>query len=746
KENLLQIHSSLELRNEFLEFLKTNESFGFFFIKNILTDYVLTFNLINEILSKNPAINNTLKFREYLKKQGVSNSIESNITIRNPIIQKGIFYQFLPKFFKSQEEFDAETGKYTLFLKVISSCYDLKIFNLKSIQKIVENRTLITTIYESKEKKLMSSYESYELSDLSYQIIEEKLDYYSNTEPPVIKPKLLQTFLVSEVQDFTVLLRNNKETLENLKKISYIAKRLGYDSGELLNVVILVPNLSNREKGTLVSALINVFKDNLISVKRFLGSGLIKAFSRKNFYDLEQREFFYTKDLFNQFFLNVKNILGDIQKPLLETQKKQHEGFWSKTKNISYLIKEVEDRVGSETVNISVKILRELSEFHNSLIKNLLNTENFKESQEKFYFKNCIKSIDFLPSFQNFGMSQYLLYFYPTDTNQIDFKLILNNSFQVVCYPAQADNSSSFLIQYIYPFRNPGISTYINVLTKSKKIIREYSLFFIKKFYQIFHFNYNLGPEGWDIDPNRFKIYFQNVLFNPDYNVQIPSLREYNVGDLNSLNYFGPNSSEFKALSQIYSWKSLDIKSYLTRRYFKINTSITDMLKEGLIQPFLTLKNLDLVEEITIVLPDVKKEHNESILKIFSFFNIGFIYEMEGEYFIHGFDDIIKFDNGIMIKLYLPDCQIEEFERLFDLLFEYMEIDHYIILNDLIDGKPLIDSTFHGLKFLDSYNPLTNLIWNDKDKRWRNHKLFDENFKHAYPDLLYGKKNYDLET
>ena len=138
-------------------------------------------------------------------------------------------------------------------------------------------------------------------------------------------------------------------------------------------------------------------------------------------------------------------------------------------------------------------------------------------------------------------------------------------------------------------------------------------------------------------------------------------------------------------------------------------------------------------------------ELNENIKEIFSFFNVGFIYEMEGEYYIHGFEDVIKFENGVMIKLYFPDCQIDEFEKLFDLLFEYMEIDYYLILHDLIEGKNLLKNTFNSLKFLDSYNPLTNLIWNDKDKKWRNHKLFDENFKPVYPDLFYGKKTYDLD-
>jgi len=188
----------------------------------------------------------------------------------------------------------------------------------------------------------------------------------------------------------------------------------------------------------------------------------------------------------------------------------------------------------------------------------------------------------------------------------------------------------------------------------------------------------------------------------------------------------------------------LDIKSYLTRRYFNINKSIRELLKKELIQPFISLKNLDLVEEITIILPDVNKKHNESIFKIFSFFNIGFIYEMEGEYYIHGFEDVVKFENGMMIKLFFPDCQFDEFEKLFDLLFEYMGIDHYLILNDLVDGENLIKSTFNDLKFLETYNPLTNLIWNDKDKRWRNHKLFNENFEPVYPDLFYGKNKHNL--
>jgi len=746
KTNLLIIHSSPELRDSFLTFLKINASFGFFYIKNMLAKYIILIDLIKEILTKNPFIKNVPEFLAFIKENGVSYSIESNVTFNDSKIRQTIFKEFLPLYFKSKERFAKEITKYANFFKIFSSCYELKIFNLESIRMIAKDKSLLNTIFKSKEEKLMSYYENYELSEITYQLIEDKLNNFLNNLPPVIKPNLLINIQHSKAQYFALLLKNNAETVENLNNISYIAKRMGVGFSNLIYAGLFLPYLKSEEKSILISLFKNIFKENLISVKRYVYSGLQRAFSRKDFYDLEQKEFFYTRDLFGQFFLNMRKVLGEVQKPLIEAQKIQQNIIWSNEKDVSNLIKTVEDRVREERVDLSVTKLNDLVEFHNKLNDSLLNLSKYKKSQEKSFFKNCIKTIDFVPSFQDFGLSKYFLYFYPTDINKIDFKLLLNNSFQTISYPAQFDNSYSFLIQYIYPYRNPGISPYLNWLTKSKKIVREYCLFFIKKFYQILHFDYNLSSEGWDLDPNRFKIYFQNILFNPEYKFQIPDLKEFNIGDVNRSNYLGPNSSEFKEISQIYSWKSLDIKSYLTRRYFKINTSITELLKKGLIQPFISLKNLDVVEEITIILPDVKKEHNESILKIFSFFNIGFIYEMEGEYYIHGFDEVIKFENGIMIKLFFPDCQIDEFEKLFDLLFEYMEIDHYLILNDLVDGENLVKSTFNGLKFLETYNPLTNLIWNDKDKIWRNHKSFNENFEPVYPDLFYGKKNYDLDS
>lgn len=61
-----------------------------------------------------------------------------------------------------------------------------------------------------------------------------------------------------------------------------------------------------------------------------------------------------------------------------------------------------------------------------------------------------------------------------------------------------------------------------------------------------------------------------------------------------------------------------------------------------------------------------------------------------------------------------------------------MEIKHYVILTDLVSDKTLLKSVYGNINFLKEYNPLLNLIWNDKDMIWINHKLFTENFNPIY--------------
>ncbi len=76
-------------------------------------------------------------------------------------------------------------------------------------------------------------------------------------------------------------------------------------------------------------------------------------------------------------------------------------------------------------------------------------------------------------------------------------------------------------------------------------------------------------------------------------------------------------------------------------------------------------------------------------------------------------------------------------------IFQYLKVEKYLILTDLVSGDYLLRSvygsnTYH--KFIKKYNPLQNLIWKPRAKKWMNHKLFSKTFEYLYPELILKEK------
>jgi len=727
-----------------LNFINTYKNFGFFYIKSFLEDLLILVKIVNRILFSNLKVNNSFQIQDIIKNKKIGQSLEEYIILNTKKLRKIVFNELLPIYFKSKAKYYDIIKKYKNFYELFNSCYNLKLFNLDAIKEIVEKEHLIERLYEKKEQKFKKLYKKYKLHSITSQEIDNRLEKYLNHKPPQIQPKLITTIptaLFTE-ENLDIILIESKETLNLLKKLKiYFPNVTITQSKNLISninnffVEISTPYLTTKEKAQLFSVISNNFEENIFYGKFYLWSGYIDALSSKNFYDFDQKDFFYTKDLFEQFFRYIQNKCGSQLEISEERRFNPKDRLWSKEKSIIDLVNKVNDRISKENLNFNIIYLNRLLDFNLELKKYLQEVLRFKDIKEEYFFQNYIKSINFIPALQNFGLSQYYVYFYPTDINQIDLKLLLLNTFQKIRYPAGIDDSTSLFIKYIMPYNSPNLK-YLNWLVKAKKIIREYCIFFIKKVYQICHFDYNLKPEGWSYDKDRFKIYMQNILFNPNYNIQIPKIKEFIISNKSISSYFGPESPEYESLTQIYNWKPIDIKSYLATTKYAIVNHITNLLKKNLIFPYLSLKNLDLHNKILIILPNVKPELNKTLVKIFNFFNYGFIYEIEGEYYIYGFPDEIKFENGLMIKLYLPKCELHEFVKLFDLLFEYLEFKDYLILNDLVDGSQLIKSIYGELDFLKKYNPLKNLKWNPKDKKWMNPKLFTQKFEPIYPDLF----------
>jgi hypothetical protein len=739
KKNLNKIHSTLNFRNRILELIDKYKFHGFFFIRQLLDNYVILFELIQNLLSKNSTLTNYFKFQEFVRRYGISKTIENNIL--PAVFNKKTIQQIISLYFNSIDAFNEKVEEYRKIRKIFYSFSDLKIFNLDQIKSIINDNSIIQKIYLRKEEKLEHEYEQYKTKEITYKLIYHKLENYLDNEPPIIKPFLLNSLSLPKIKmNIAFILKDTMHVREKIKKLVKFFPRVeinnlfDYKTNEkFIQIQLQCSYFNSKETRLLISILHKKFAHNIQFLKFYYTSISRPAFSLTDYYDLEQEDFYYTQDLFEQFYLYISKLFDVNVSPIKELGRIDLQNYWKK-RNISYLISHIEKRISKEHIDFNFKSISKLFEFHNHLKDNLINVEVFKAIKKEYFYNNYITAVKFIPVFQAFGFGQYFLYFYPLDLGSIDFKHFLHNSFQKIKYTALLGNTNSFLINFIWPYNNPN-DKILNWFTKSKKIIREYCLFFIKKVYYLFHFEYNLSVSGWNLDFNKFRVHFERILFESKYHIPAPKLKEINVGDLNVTEYFPPDSPEYKALSNLYSWKSLDVKSYLGTRY-NIVKDIIELLEKELIFPYIIPKNLDLIKKIYIILPNVKKEYNEKLLEIFSFFNIGFIYEIEGEYYIHGFNEEVKFENGLMIKIHLPDCQLDEFETLFDLIFEYLGIPHYVILNDLVDGKNLLRSIYGNLDFLKSYNPLKNLIWNNKDKIWINHKLFDGKFNKIYPDLL----------
>jgi len=746
KNTLSEFHVNKDLKEKFLEFLDNNSKFGFFFTRTMLAEYLTTIRILERILQSNPHVKNLTQFQELLNSQTITSLIEDNLILGNRKILKVIFRDFIVFYFTSKTRYQERISKYQKFSELMNVCYNLKIFNLDSIKSIVLNKDLVNEIYQKKEEKLQKSHEKYKLYDITSQRIDDLLNAFLDSVPPLISPLLISTIITKHmVKDYLELIVvNSEETRQKVEIIkSYFPRILLnvtedlFVNREHLYIEISAPQLTSKEKEHLFSIFFNTFRGTLLYMNSFIWSGIIKGFSSKSFYDFDAKDYFYTADLFKDYFLFVKTIFGAKLKALEEKPTPSEAFFWSTEKEMNSLIKSTEREDYLRTPDLTLFHLNNLLTFSQNLRSFLLDEAKLKVAKQEYYFKNYVNSIKFLPAFHKFGLEQFYLFIFPANLEELDLELLLINSFQKIRYPLSLDRSHSLLIEYIMPYRNPNLS-YLHWLVKSKKNIREYCAFFLKKVHTLFHLSFNLVSdlEGWNYSADKFKIYMQNILFNPKYDIHLPEVKTFDLGENKLENIYGPDSAEYTSLIHCYNRDSLDVKSYLGTKHSTTITHILNLLEKKLVFPYISYKNVDLDNKLHILLPNVKREVIEVLIKIFSFFNLGVIYEIEGEFYIHGFSEEIKFENGLFIKLYFPSCEVSEFFTTFSKLFDYLGIDYHMFLYDLADGNNLLKSIYGSTDFLKSYNPLKNLIWNDKDRIWINHKLFDEKFEKLYPDLL----------
>jgi hypothetical protein len=744
KESVKNIRENRHILKNFIIFIEGNKNFGFFYIKEILVKLIDTTEDIIDIIHRNN-IKRFYDLRVFLTNKTLSKNLNQNLKLKNNIIRNLILNDLFPDYFTNNKRFMKNKEVFEMFKNFISSCENLRIYNLGSILRIIQEKNLINHIFLTKEKKLGKSYQKNILLDFSKESLQKKLESYIFREPPLIKPILISTISVGTFAKYylQIVTKKNNRTLGIWETIKSYFPRIFHNYGDsylsdidTLSTHLWLYNITPYEKFEFISIIYNLFKEDLISLRRYFFDGFFKPYSRKDFYDFEKIEFFYTQDLFHEFFKYIKAIFGNKKQISKHMKNKKEFMFWdNEEKTFNWLIHEIKDRSSREAIDFSLVKFEKLKIFHQKLRSVLLNNKRLNIMNKAEFFQQYIDNIYFIPNYQKFGFSYYFLYINPSNLDEIDFKLLFINTFDQIKYPGYIDKSKSLLINYFFPYRNPN-SSYLNWLTKSKKNINEYCLFHLKKVYQLFHFDYNIGPEGWDLNPNRFISFYQSILTDSNYSLKPSLIKEYQVANLRTREIYPPGSEEYRNLTELYTYQKKDLKTLLSLNNLSQIEDVELLLKKDLIFPYINLQNLGLIETLVIILPDVNREIIPKIIRIFSFFNFGFIYETEGSYYMKGYKDEKYFEYGLVIQLELPDTDLGEFIQNFNQIFQYFDIENYLILNDLLDGKTLLENVYGNLDFLKQYNPLNNLEWNEKDKIWMNSKLFDEEFNFLYPELV----------
>ena len=695
KDSLQLFQKSNDLRNRLIRLIDKNRIEGFFFVKRKIENYVDSLKILEVFISTNPEINTISKFNVALNTKFNQFTINERKILKLNYIERSIIQNLVPSFFKSKGLYLQAKSVYTNFSKIFNSFYNLKIFNLNTIKDVILNQELIETMLEVKDNRLKEVYEKFKLYKMSGKLIDEKIRKFLSYKPPIIKPLLINTIITDQyVHNYLeIIIIESKESRMKLNSLKLFFPRFiilevndFFRKNKYLLVEISVPYLNSKEKGVFLSFIFTTFQDKLIKARFYIWGGMVSAFSSKNFYDFENEQFFYTPDLFKQYFLNVRTKFGEINCGSLRKTPQIPKFLFSEINSFSDLISLVNSKNFKKKEKINLKSFESLSNFQTDIIRTLIDDNKYNHIKSKEFFIDYVKHIYFIPTFQYFKLTQHYLYFNKSNLDLKKLKLILGNSFQKLRFSSSIEKTPSFLLSYVQKLESSD-----NIHSKIIEMdgIQDFCYFRVKRVCFLFDFQSNLTDEGWDYNKDYFHIHINKVLSNQILKSN-NLIKDYHLYDENSSIYYDVISPEYLNLLKIYNWNPVDIKSFLLTKKTKTIQIIRDLISKDLIIPYISVKNVGFRDTLYFIIPNIKKQNILNLKRIFNFFNYGFIFEIEGDYKISGQDKINHFKDGLFIKLKLPNCQIGDFIQLIDLLFEDLNIRDYVILNNPINGSQLM--------------------------------------------------------
>ncbi len=746
KDHFDAVIKNSEVKDFFVSFVNKHKVHGFFYVLELLRNLDTIAKALKNRNRLNFGIKDKSQFGEALNRRTAFPQLKTNFILTNVAIKNHVREELFPLYYQEREKFDNISKKYYDSSEFLSSCANLQLYGLNRVLKIIVDDTIAQDVYDGREQKQLDYYDKLKENELTKSLINTKLNDY--LKAGAMNPSVTNTMSAKYKIEINGLVRYTEENMERLLELfpfiqlGFYEKSISISSNNrYIFLSLRTSYLTPSERYFLISIIYNEYKGDVLYLKLVRGWKLLPFITLRKYYDFPEQKYFYAKDLFSNYLLYARKEFGNLKAPIVEQSSNLWPHLLSKDTSMQTLLERTQKRAKA-SISYDVSMLKDLKGFTKAIDQTFKDSEGFNQIKDKPFFKNHVKFVKILPILSRFGLSQYHLYFYPTDADQIDFRLLLNNSFQSLKCSVGVGVAPSFLIKYITPYRVPNMR-YVNRATKTLRIIREYCMFRLIRAYVNFHEKFPFTSKGWQISPNEFEIHVQEVLFQDNWQKPPEYLKESNLDVLTST-VFGPDSEEFLSLQRIYSRKSIGLKKSL---FFKNDSNLKDfsrLFSKNLVRPQVKFKNLDLHEKIRFVLPNISKRATEKLLRIFTFFNCCEAYKIEGKLYVQGLENEIEFDNGLYVKLYLPGYNTGNNENsdsigtilsVLEQSFEVLGISHYIILNNVLKPESFLNYVLGESVDLNGYNPLLNLKWDKKNKIYLNPKLYDEENNPVYPSL-----------
>ncbi len=191
-ENSLKIlMDSPELGKELLDLLDRNQSFGFFYIKDELEKWINYFKIIEK--ESKDYMTDFIKFKKFIEKENIIQSIEQGNIFEHVDSNSFAFKNIFRKFMNSSAEYRKDVEKLKVFYDFLELCSKLKIFNIKSIKRILSNLDILKGITQIKKKRLRDLKKRNKTYNITNKTINLGINKFINKNPKIIKPYLIDS-------------------------------------------------------------------------------------------------------------------------------------------------------------------------------------------------------------------------------------------------------------------------------------------------------------------------------------------------------------------------------------------------------------------------------------------------------------------------------------------------------------------------------------------------------------------------